>query len=547
MSSISDNFKAPGVYVNEVDLTEQPAGLAPTMACIVIESRKGRAWTRSVCRTPQEFVDTWGAPDPSLGRRGYMSQLSALAYLRESRALSVTRAVRGALHGGVRFTVHATAGKAFSGITLGEENPYADNYALSFSDDMVMDVLSYGPGTSDVRILLKPNTTTPEGGFYFNVYAPASSVLPTERYLVSLSYRMNGMGEQMFVEDYVNLRSKTVMVRVNPNYEGSLNDALVGGSPGGTGWSATFTGGDQGSAITDADVITGYELYRPKESSPINLIINAGWTHPSVQQAITEIATVRRAIAILDIPEGMQEYSLAVNYRRTTLNIDNNHAALYAPWLYTVDRYNGTNQWVPPSGFVAATFARTDSNFAQWFSPAGLNRGNLNGTRGTSQGGVLGVKYTYGQDAQESFAENQINPILNFPGVGPAVIFGDNTLQTITSMLSYLPVRRMLDFVQTNMERALRYANFDPNDHILRYQLKNRVNDFLHPIKVGRGLESYVVVCDDSNNPKDRVAAGKLRISAAMTPVGTARQIELDTILTKSGANFTEAISSVVS
>lgn len=548
-------YTAPGVYINESDQTEQKAGIATSVACVVITSSKGPVDRRVLCKTPQEYITTFGSPDPAMGE-GYFAQISALAFLAEGRNLLVTRVHNGAIYGGVRFIEdqdaqgnNALSGKLVPLSTFNLEDPYADDTVYTETDAFT--IYDYSPGVNDIRIKLTPNTTTQDGGFYVNVFSPSDASSPIEKYLVSLTYKLNGMGEQMFIEDHINLRSKTVVVRVNNGPEGfnyqdqdtPLDDNLVfNAAP--ESLVANFASGSVGGPVSPAQVITGYGLYEVKESSNTNIIINGGWSDLGVKREIARIADARRAMAILDIPISRQRRDLAVDWRKNTLNLDNNHAALYTPWLKVTDINNNTNIWAPPSGFVAATYARTDADFAAWFSPAGMNRGDLNGGIGSS-GTVLGVKEIYSLADQEEFKDAQINPILSIPGYG-IKIWGDYTLQTRNSMLSYIPVRRMLDYVENSMEISLRFSNFDPNDDILRSQLVTDVEAFLDPIKTGRGLEAYSVVSDESNNPKDRIAAGELRVSAAMTPVSTARVIILDAILTKSGADFSESVQAAL-
>lgn len=552
-------YVSPGVYINEVDQTELPAGPAITVAAVVIEATKGPANTRVLISTPQEFEATFGRPDPSLGL-GYLAQMSALAYLRAGLNLYVTRVVNGAEHG----SVVVMQGQDTSGEThllrgtFGEADPYADNLSVPFTDSTVFTLYDKGPRDDVLAVSMEPNTNTPEGGFYVHIFETVDAGGPIESFLVSLEHRLNGLGEQMFIEDYINLRSSYVTVRVNMNRgtEPVLTDALMQTilSPqADPSTSRTpLAGGTHGQNLSDAPppvldqkVIDGYRLYEARESSGTNILINAGWPSTLIKGELNRIASSRRCMAILDIPGERQATSLAVDYRKNVLNMDSNFSAIYAPWLKVSDRYNGTQIWAPPSGYVAANFAYSDANFARWWSPAGMTRGDINLGQGAANGGVLSVKEIYGRADQDVFKLAQINPILTIPGYG-IKIFGDYTLQSSATMLSYIPVRRTLNHIQSVLQDQLLFANFDPNDQILRNSIIKRVNRVLEPIKYGRGIESYQVISDTSNNPPDRVRAGELRVSAAFVPIGSARIIILDTVLTNSGADFTESIQAVV-
>jgi phage tail sheath protein FI len=135
--------------------------------------------------------------------------------------------------------------------------------------------------------------------------------------------------------------------------------------------------------------------------------------------------------------------------------------------------------YVPPSGHVAAAYARTDKERALWFSPAGMVRGRLD---------VQGVRKVYNEGMRETLASIQINPMRVVPNSG-VKIWGDSTAQTRASALSNVNVRRLMCYLEKSLSIALLYNVFDPNDNVLRAQIRSICDDFLRPLLYNRALK----------------------------------------------------------
>ncbi|NKB18852.1 MAG: hypothetical protein HC770_14010 [Pseudanabaena sp. CRU_2_10] len=56
------------------------------------------------------------------------------------------------------------------------------------------------------------------------------------------------------------------------------------------------------------------------------------------------------------------------------------NGAIYFPYLKSNDPLTGNPMELPPSGFVAGIYARTDLNRGVWKAPAGLETTILNAT-----------------------------------------------------------------------------------------------------------------------------------------------------------------------
>lgn len=132
---------------------------------------------------------------------------------------------------------------------------------------------------------------------------------------------------------------------------------------------------------------------------------------------------------------------------------------------------------------------------------------------------------------------NQICPTRVFEDIGIA-IWGDITLQRMNSALSNVNVRRLLNFIQINVQTSLMYSVFDPNDDILRNQIIFAITNILEPIRLGRGLYTYSVVCDDSNNTDADIANGILNVDVYLEPVIPAKRIMVQLIVTQTSVTI---------
>jgi phage tail sheath protein FI len=206
--------------------------------------------------------------------------------------------------------------------------------------------------------------------------------------------------------------------------------------------------------------------------------------------------------------------------------LDSSYSALYTPDYLVLDENNDIRLYVPPSGHIAAAYARTDEEAELWFAPAGMNRGHLN---------VLGVRHVYNQGDRDMLVDSQINPTRVIQGAG-IKIWGADTLQTMASSLSNVSVRRLMLFLEKSLSLAALYSVFDPNDPVLRAQMVELCQRFLQPIKDARGLYGFGVQCDDENNPPEITASGDLILDVYVDPVLPAKRINLTATIQKTGA-----------
>jgi len=513
-------YPSAGVYVNEIDLSQGVAGASSSIGAIVGESNRGPVGVTQLVTSPKQFLELFGKPDATMGYLHYC----ALAFLEHGSRLYVTRVAPQAKYGGCTIYLNNNLNVAEPWVS-GVEDPTVDP-AFQASDLFHIYGVDPGAWNNDIQVRIYPNTNQDDGTFYVEVYQVGHGQ-PLERFLVSLNYRIDGYGVQLNIQEHINKRS--AYIRVAQNYDQADFVANPTRQFINTLVSQSLVGGVNPRRATSSELMEAWDLYADPEVIDVNILINGGYAQPEIQIKMAELCESRMdCVAILDTPPMEQSTQDAINYRRNTLMVDSSYAALYTPDYLILDQYNDIKLYVPPSGHVAGAYARTDSEFELWFAPAGMNRGRLN---------VLGVRKVYNQGDRDALYENQINATRVIIGSG-IKIWGADTLQTKTSALSNVSVRRLMIFLEKSLSEAALYSVFDPNDYILRAQLVELCERFLRPIQNARGLYTFGVVCDETNNTPATIAAGDLILDVYLDPVLPAKRIHLTAIVNRTGAKF---------
>jgi len=205
------------------------------------------------------------------------------------------------------------------------------------------------------------------------------------------------------------------------------------------------------------------------------------------------------------------------------------YAAMYWPWLQTIDPDSGQNVWVPASTMIGGVYAYNDSVSEPWFAPAGINRGGL--------GNVIRPERKLTQSNRDSLYENNVNPIASFPGVG-TVVYGQKTLQRQASALDRVNVRRLLIALKGYISQVSQTLLFEQNTAATRNNFLAAVNPYLESVQQRQGLYAFKVVMDDSNNTPDVIDRNQLVGAIYLQPTKTAEFIILDFNVLPTGATF---------
>ena len=212
-------------------------------------------------------------------------------------------------------------------------------------------------------------------------------------------------------------------------------------------------------------------------------------------------------------------------------SFDSNYVATYHPWVKILDTDKNKPVWVPPSVVLPGVIAFNDQVAAEWYAPAGLNRGGLSN--------VIEVKTRLTHDERDQLYVGRVNPIATFPGQG-ATVFGQKTLQAKPSALDRINVRRLLIAVKKFIASSSRYLVFENNTAATRNRFLSIVNPYLESIQQRNGLYAFRVIMDESNNTPDVIDRNILKGDIFLQPAKTAEFIVLDFSVLPTGAAFPE-------
>jgi len=262
----------------------------------------------------------------------------------------------------------------------------------------------------------------------------------------------------------------------------------------------------------------------------INMIVAPHVNRADHQTVFTSILDMveQRADAFFIGDAGNASTSLSATITQAQ-GVDSNYAAVYYPWVKTIDLNTNKLITVPPSVLLPGVFAANDRVAAEWFAPAGLNRGGLVG--------AVSVLNRLTQSEKDDLYENKVNPIVQFPGQG-IVVFGQKTLQDKPSALDRINVRRLLLTVRKYIASTSRYLVFEQNTAETRNRFLNIVNPYLESIQQRQGLYAFKVVMDETNNTPDVIDRNIMKGAIFLQPTKTAEFIQIDFNILPTGASF---------
>jgi len=265
----------------------------------------------------------------------------------------------------------------------------------------------------------------------------------------------------------------------------------------------------------------------------INLLVTPGLSldlHRSVINMGVDLCETREdCFYILDCVQALGQPGLVDEAVTMASTIDSNYAATYYPWVKIIDPATNALQVFPPSAVMPAVYAANDKTAAEWFAPAGLNRGGLEGAISVMD------RLTFAE--RDTLYEGKVNPIAQFPGQG-IVAFGQKTLQRRASALDRINVRRLLITLKKFIASTSRYLLFEQNTAATRNKFLGIVNPYLEGVQQRQGLYAFNVIMDESNNTPDLIDRNILYGQIFLQPARAVEFIILDFNVQATGASF---------
>jgi hypothetical protein len=428
-------------------------------------------------------------------------------------------------------------GKYPSGITFDDAPTGADSELLS-----LYPTSSTGNGASDDnKEYLAP---LPEFGSYTSTGRNSVFALDDEyrAYGVNTGSFLSGSNAVPTVYDAVNETTYVKMRKFVLGFQGGFD----GQSPaipinGGGDISPGNAQGLDCTSVSSAGSIAYNQAISALGNSDefdINLIVTPGVMHqhhPYVTGLVVDMCEARGdCFYIMDMysDDGNPTAGQIDEVVAMAAQYDTNYAATYYPWVKILDTNNNKLVTVPPSVVMPSVYAANDRVAAEWFAPAGLNRGGIPiATQVTD-------RTTHGE--RDTLYEGKVNPIAAFPGNG-VVVWGQKTLQNDSSALDRVNVRRLLINLKKFVASTSKYLTFEQNVATTRNKFLSIVNPYLESVQQRAGLYAFFVKMDETNNTADIIDRNILYGQLYLKPTKTAEFIVLDFNVLPTGASFPNA------
>jgi phage tail sheath protein FI len=179
---------------------------------------------------------------------------------------------------------------------------------------------------------------------------------------------------------------------------------------------------------------------------------------------------------------------------------------------------NGQPKVLPPCGFMAAAWAATDTAAGVWKAPAGLD---------VPVGGITGLQANLSDDDSGALNPQGINAIRQF-SIGGNVVWGARTVygsDTLNDEYKYLPVRRLLLYIETSLRFGTMWAVFQPNGPSLWSRLQTQISTFMAGLFSQGALagtsasQAFFVKCDATTTLPSDQAAGIVNVQVGFAPL----------------------------
>jgi hypothetical protein len=304
------------------------------------------------------------------------------------------------------------------------------------------------------------------------------------------------------------------------------------------------------------ELMSGYELFRNKREYPVNFLIQ-GPGYGTKEQ------TQAKANKLIDIAEARKDVIACISPQRSAVLVDSgiagstpapivntntqtnnvisffdavtssSYAVFDTGYKYQFDRFSNKFRYVPLNPDIAGIMCRTGVNDWPWYSPGGVRRGVVNN--------AVKLAFNPSQAQRDLLYPRRINSVIFSPG-GGIILFGDKTGLGVASAFDRINVRRLFITIEDAIERASRAFLFEFNDALTRANFINVVEPYLRDVQAKRGIQDFVVICDETNNTPDIIDSNEFIADIYIKPARSINFICLTFIATRTGVSFEEVI-----
>lgn len=523
---------SPGVYTKEIDRTLNVNNVVANATGFVGTFRWGPVEEAvRITTNESELVDRMGKPDSDTR----VSFHSALNYLLYANPLYIVRAIDDA-------SALNAAPTELNAILVKNDDDYDDapltdtsfiarypgsmgnGLMISISDNTAFEtweysnLFDYAPDAGEFNMVV-----VDEKGF---ISGNAGTVL--EQY--SLMSKSPGSkkpdGTSAYIKQALKNQSSWVL-----SGDLSVIDLDTDGL-----FEVSLEGGADGNKAESADFNAAWKTFNGQDLIDVIRVFTSGSPEAEVGTAIDVADSRQDMIAFVapqlsDVYNNITAASDVKDYFETAINHNSSYAFYVDNWKMVYDKYSDEHIWIPCDSDAAALHARTFSMNEPWFSPAGLNRGQLKN--------VIKLAWNPNKAQRDVLYKSNVNSIVSFPGEG-TVLFGDKTGLRKPSAFNRINVRTLFIVLKKNISYSARYQLFELNDAITRGVFRNMVNQYLEGIQARRGLYDFQVVSDESNNTAQVIDSNEFVGDIFLKPTRTISFIKLNFVAVSTGVDFDE-------
>lgn len=505
-------YLSPGVYVEEVPAGSRPIeGVGTAVAAFVGLAARGPTNAPTLVTNWSQFVQTFG----DFMEGSYLAH-AVYGYF---------------LNGGGSCYVVRIGGDAPAPTARAEIPSQKDGKLNGYR----ITALAPGPVGNQISVEVTEATTPAEDTFNFTVHAPGQpdevyDDVTTKRGKNNIVTMVKERSKLILLEEIGSAGAmERVPARGRVTLAGAENAKPMQLTPDDyVGTSADRTGFGGLEAIDEVTMLAVPDLMAVYRKGILDLE-----GVQAVQAAmIGHCELMGDRVAIVDAPPGLNAQQIK-EWRVDKVGYDSKYASLYWPWIKVLDPLSGQGMFVPPSGYVAGVWARSDDTRGVHKAPANeVIRG------------ALSLELTITKGEHDQLNPSGINCIRSFPGRGIR-IWGARTLSSDPAW-RYLNVRRLFNYVEESILEGTQWVVFEPNDMNLWQRVKRTLNAFL--IRVWRDgalfgatpAEAFYVKCDAETNPPEVVDAGQLVVEVGIAPVKPAEFVVFRIAQFSGGASLSE-------
>lgn len=295
---------------------------------------------------------------------------------------------------------------------------------------------------------------------------------------------------------------------------------------------------------TIGNLQTAYDQFKNKDAIDVSLLLTGNANTTLQNYIIGTIANpdpltdARRDCVVFVSPPSSavinktgQETSLITAWSNSLTQ--SSYVVADSGWKYQYDKYNNVYRWIPLNADVAGLCVATDTAREPWYSPAGLNRGQIKN--------AIKIAWNPSKSERDTIYSAGVNPIVSFPGQG-VVLYGDKTLQNKPSAFDRINVRRLFITLERAISSAAKFSLFELNDEFTRAQFVSLITPFLRDVQGRRGITDFKVVCDTTNNTPQVIDGNRFVGDIYIKPARSINYIQLNFVAVATGVDFTTIV-----